>query len=482
MLKLTKLRKIGTSMFMAFCLSSTDVRADDVNMDDGPLINLRMENAPLELVIPAIVQPTNMNVVVDSKVSGKTTLKLKDVPWRQGLDLILKTNELDMREIGNTLVIAPKTTISKNFDQGVTKTYRLSYAKAEKISAIITPLLGKQTAGEINVQIEPRLNALIVSAPVDMFPRIEELLEKVDRPVPQVMIDVKIVEVSSNFNNTLGFDWGWGTGGTAPNAVANPGAGSFLQFTEYARVLDNESQYNSPGQPTGMNLFNFGDFFRTNFFFNAVFSAITQTSESRILSSPRVIAMNGVPSNLKIGRELVFNSGGVEQGTDSREAGTEMQITPQINNQGFIVLEIELTKSTVALNTNGLPTLDSTNVVTTLQVQDGEEILVGGLVEEEESRSVQKIPFLSNLPFLKHIFTKNSYAPKSKEIVILITPKIVKQNIAATDFGELVADSSRIPPTDSMNPRPSQPTPPPMNDIFPGNDFGDDFGDEFGGL
>ncbi|MBW7875795.1 MAG: secretin and TonB N-terminal domain-containing protein [Candidatus Cloacimonetes bacterium] len=471
------LKRIGTGLFMAWCLSTNGLWANDPTGDDGNTINVKYENAPLELVIQSIMAVTKLNVVVDSKVTGRTTLNLKNVPWRQGLDLILRTNELGMRQVGNTLVIAPNAVIAKNFDQGITNTYPLRYAKAEDVQGIITALLGKQTAGEISVQVEKRLNALLVSAPQDMFKRIEELLARVDRPVPQVMIDIKVVEVSSDFTNNLGFDWSWGTGGVA-GGLGTPGQGSVLQYTEYARNLDNADQYSDPAR--GMNLFNFGDFFRSNFFFNAVFTAITQTSESRILSSPRLVAMNGVQANLNISRELTF-AGGVDQQPQSKDAGTIISLTPRINDDGFIVMDIDLEKSTAQLGTNGLPTVDKTKIKSTLQVQDGEEILVGGLVEESETRSTQKIPFLSKLPFIKHLFNKETYSPTSKEIVVLITPKIVKQNIPTSDFGELVAGGTKVPPTQSFNPAP-KPAQPKPNDLNLGNDWADDFGDEFGGL
>jgi type IV pilus assembly protein PilQ len=450
---------------------------------EGPLITMRYEKSPLELVIPAIIAPTKMNVVVDSQVKGTVTLNLKDVPWEQGLDLILKTNELDKRQVGNTLVIARKDTIAKNFDKGLTKTYPLRYAKAQEMQTLLTSLLGKETAGQVSVQVEKRLNALVISTTEDMFKRVEELLDKLDRPVPQVMIDVKIVEVSSDFAKTMGFSWNWGTGEEA-SAGENAGTGNVLQFTEYAKTIQNGDQYDQPSSPTGMGLFDFGDFYRKNMYFNAVFSALVETGESRMLSSPRVIAMNGQKASLTIGREVTY-SGGTDQAPESKDTGTIVNITPQINNDGYIVLEIDLEKSTVQQSAaGGLPTVDKTNVKTTLQVQDGEEILVGGIVEEQETHGVSKIPFLSNLPFIKHLFTRETTSPKSKEIVILITPKIVKQSVATSDFGELVANSgsSEIPNTNSFN---STPTTPAQggggsmgnpNDIFVDDGgFGNDF-------
>jgi type IV pilus assembly protein PilQ len=441
--------------------------------EDGPLITMRYERAPLELVIPAIIAPTKMNVVVDSKVQGTVTLKLDKVPWEQGLDLVLKTNNLDKRQVGNTLVIATKEVITKNFDVGLTKTYPLRYAKAADMAPILTALLGRATAGEISVQVESRLNALVISTTEELFKRVDELLDKLDRPVPQVMIDVKIVEVKSDFSRNMGFSWNWGTGGEAAEGQA--GQGNILAYTEYARALGNGEIYNTPNSATGMEMFSFGDFYRKNLFFNAVFTAVVEVGENRMLSAPRLIAMNGQKATLTIGREVTY-SGGADAAPQSKDTGTIIGITPQINNDGYIVLEIELEKSTVAPGSGSLPTVDKTNVNTTLQVQDGEEILVGGIVEEQESRQEMKIPFLSNLPFIKHLFTRELNTPNSKEIVILITPKIVKQSIATSDFGELVVKpGTGIPATGSFDQQPTTPDPKPAgNDIF-GDDWGNDF-------
>ena len=476
-------RQVMTAVFFAFCACVFLSKAVGEDKGAEPLITLKLERAPLDLVIPAIISPTKLNVVVDSKVSGTTTLKLKNVPWEQALDLILKTNELAMRRVGKTLVIAPKKTIAQNFDQGLTRTFPLRYAKASEVQSLMTALLGKSTAGEFSVQVEQRLNALVISTTEDMFKRVEDLVKKLDRPVPQVMIDVKVVEVSTNFEKQLGFDWSWGANANASRGT--PGTGDVIQVTEFMRRLDNADEYITPGSAAGANAFAFGDFFRSNLFFNAVFTALVDTTDSRILSSPRLIAMNGQEAKLTIGQELTF-SGGTDQQPQSKEAGTIIALTPQINNDGFIVLDITLEKSIAQLGRTGFPTVDKTEIKTILQVQDGEEILVGGIVEERETHAVTKIPFLSNLPFLKHFFTKEQTTPNSKEIVVLITPKIVKQSIATSDFGELVADQGGVPGTSSFDTSFDKPDKDAAaqgeDDPFAGNDFGDGFDDEFSGL
>lgn len=482
------LKTLGRSIFIALGLTIIPLQAEEKNewLKD-PTIDITFNRAPLDLVIKSIVGPMDLNVIVDNKVSGSTSLTLKKVPASQALELILKTNELDMRKFGNTVVIGPKASIGKNFDKGLTRTFYLRYAKAEEVAQMITALLGQATAGETKVHVEKRLNAVVISSTEDMFARIDELLKKLDRPVPQVMIDVKIVEVNTDFERLLGFEWNWGSGGAAaPNEAK--GTGNVLGYTEFMRKLDNSEQYEIPQAASGADLFAFGDFYRNNLFFNAVFNALIKTSDSRVLSSPRMIAMNGQEASLNIEQQFTF-SGGTDQQPTEKAAGTKIKITPQINNDGFIVLSpLSIVKSSAILRDDGFPTVDNTEVNTTLQVQDGEEILIGGLVEETESKVTQKIPFLSNLPFIKHLFTNESTVPKSKEIVILITPKVVKESIATSDFGELVADQGGIPNTNTFDPNFDESNPKSddsnqgSNDPFGGNDFGDGFDDEFGGL
>jgi len=475
------LKKFSMALLMGACFAITPAIAEEAK---GKPIDLKLDRAPLDLALKSIITVSGMNVVVDSTVQGATTLKLKSVPWEQALDLILKTNDLDKRVFGNTMVISTKQKIAKNFDQGLTKTYPLRFATANDVQGMLTNLLGQSTQGEFKVHVETRLNAVVITTTEDMFARVEDLLKKIDRPVPQVMLDVKIVEVSSNVEKNLGFDWNWGTGSEATAGAA--GSGNLWAATEYIKRVPNGGEYTGPNAvQNGADLFAFGDFYRQNYFFNAVFDALERTGDSRILSSPRVIAMNGQAASLNIGQELTF-SGGTDQQPQSKNAGTIINITPQINNDGFIVLQLSVEKSSPQLRADGFPTIDTTKVETKLQVQDGEEILVGGIVEENETRSTNKIPFLSNLPFIKHLFIKEQTNPSSKEIVILITPKIVKQAIPTTDFGELVADGGGVPNTTSFNPKPAEPNKPPKDpvfeDPFAGNDFGDGFDDEFGGL
>ena len=479
--------RIGSAIVIALSLNLVPLQAEEAAEDDIAPFTMVLNRAPLDLVIKSIVGHAKLNVVVDSKVSGSTSITLRKVPWKQALDLVLKTNDLDMRRFGNTLVIAPKKTIAMNFDKGLTQTFYLRYAKAEEVQQMLTSLLGEATAGKFKVHVEKRLNAVVISSTEDMFKRVEDLLKRLDRPVPQVMIDIKIVEVNTDFERLLGFEWNWGSGAAASPSDAK-GTGNVLGYTEFLRTLDNGGAYEVPEQASGADLFSFGDFYRQNLFFNAVFNALIKTSDSRVLSSPRLIAMNGQEAELNIDQQITF-SGGTDQQPSEKSAGTKIKITPQINNDGFIVLSpLSIEKSSPILRDDGFPTIDSTEVKTTLQVQDGEEILIGGMVEESESKVTQKIPFLSNLPFIKHLFTNESNVPKSKEIVILVTPKVVKESIATSDFGELVADQGGIPNTNTFDPNfenknnESNDNAEADNDPFGGNDFGDGFDDEFGGL
>ena len=146
---------------------------------------------------------------------------------------------------------------------------------------MLTSLLGEATAGKFKVHVEKRLNAVVISSTEDMFKRVEDLLKRLDRPVPQVMIDIKIVEVNTDFERLLGFEWNWGSGAAAAPSEAK-GTGNVLGYTEFLRSLDNSEQYVVPEAGKGADLFAFGDFYRQNLFFNAVF-ALIKTSDSRFI-------------------------------------------------------------------------------------------------------------------------------------------------------------------------------------------------------
>ena len=380
------------------------------------------------------------NVVVDPRVRQKMTVNLKDVEPYDAMETIAKLNNLKIKKLvgskgGITYAIAPPDIIEKSFDAAYSKTVQLRYAKAEDMVATITKGLGKDV--NITVDKDARTNSLVLRGTEEVLKRVEDLVRSLDLPVPQVLIDAKVVTVQTTFTKNLGFIWNFGTGKAADGNVTEKtaGSGSIFAITEFQRQLNNGAFYNSPTSPaTGSNLFTFGDFFRQNFFLNSAFAALETSGITRTLSSPRLLAINGAQAQLRIGDKIVF-TGGPSQPPEERDTGTVMDITPRINKDNFITMDINVEQSSARFDRGDFPTITRTNAKTTVQVKDGEEVLVGGLVQENSAPNTIIVPFLGEIPLIKHFFRRKNNQSTSLELVILLTPRVIK--MSAPDAGQV---------------------------------------------
>jgi len=386
-------------------------------------------------VFQAIAREAKINVVFDKDVRGKIAVELKNVPALEALKLIAKINRYNVYEVKglkNTFAVAKQDVIDQFFEKGSYKVFVLRYAKADETQAILSKALGK--SANINVEVDARTNSLVVTGSDEVLQKIGDLIKQLDKSVPQVLIDTKIVQVSSNVSKELGFNWGWGVGDQASGAVeASGGSGGIFGLTEAVRQNYNADYYQEA--PLGAPFFQFGDFFRSNLFVNAAFSALEKHSLTRTLASPRLLAVNGAQAQLRIGDKVIF-SGGPSHPPEERETGIVLDITPRINADNFITMEISVEQSGAKLESTGFPTITQTRAKTTIQVKDGEEVLIAGLVTEDSVHLKERLPFLSDIPIIKHLFTKEVRQPNTKELVLLVTPRVIRQELPGLGHGE----------------------------------------------
>lgn len=409
-------------------------------------VRLRVKEQELATIMNTIAVLTGSNILVDpQEAKRKVTVSLRQVSARKAIDLIAKLNKLEVRYPENDekiVVIARPETLERSFDQGRTKTFRLRYANATKMAGILQKTLSK--AGSISIEVDERTNSLIVSGTESLIKSVDELQSKLDTPVPQVLIDSKIVQVSTDNLRDIGFNWAWGTGFgvDSPNVPMGfdgaGGSGQLFTFTERQRIDPNSQFLQGGNQTPGAAVLQFGDFYRGNTFFDAIFTALERSSITRNLASPRVLAVNGAKAELQIGEEIIF-SGGPSQGPESKDVGILLAVEPRINRDGFITMDVTVEQSSATFRDSDFPTISKINSKTSVQVRDGEEVLVGGLVTEDEDQVNTKIPFLGDIPVLKNLFTRRTRTPRTRELVILLTPRVIKQNLPG--LGEATASA-----------------------------------------
>lgn len=402
-------------------------------------ITLKTKGKDLSTVMSGIAKLTGVNILVEPQAAQrKINVNITSlVPARKAVELIAKLNQLQFKPVdeeGKIFVIAQASIIEDQFEKGLTEPVRLSFAQAAKMQGILQKALSK--SGNVTIEVDDRTNTLIITGTRVLIDAALGLIKKLDKPVPQVLIDSKIVSVSTTVLKDIGFNWDWGTGfnGTGDQQVnGQGGSGPLLTFTERQRIDYNQDFYQ--GGADGAPVMQFGDFFRGNLFFDAVFRALETNSIARSLASPRVLAVNGAEATLDIKDTFAYTPT-AGQDLQRDDAGISLKVTPLINKDGFITMDVEVEQSSVSFE-GSEPLKTETKAVTKVQVRDGEEVLIGGLVTENNTHSEERIPFLSDIPLIKHLFTRKRDNPITQELVILLTPRVIKQ--AVPGVGEVAS-------------------------------------------
>ncbi len=408
----------------------------------GEPISLRLKDADITDVLRTFAELTGLNIVVDPGVSGSVTVELHDVPWDQALDLILKINGLDYVLENNVLRVAPVSKLASekaaqahlSEQQEMTKPLRtvvkpLSYARASEASAIITKdgfLLSQRGS----VIVDKSTNTLIIRDTVDRVDGILKLIAQLDKPVPQVMIEARIVETTRNFSHKLGINWGFSgvmdaqhgndTGLNFPNSInVDGGVNLGLQY-----------EAGGPRSAGGMIGFSFGDILNT---FNLDFMLTAAESDGlvRIVSSPRVLAQNMQKATIRSGLQLpvqtVANNTVTVQYVD---ATLSLDVTPQITAEGTVMLDLKVAKreplqAFLVQNATNAP-ISTRDASTKLLVRDGGTTVIGGIYQVNDQTTNNKVAGLGDIPIIGALFRSKEINKRHDELLIFITPRIVK--------------------------------------------------------
>lgn len=457
-----------------FVLEIREQKVDPSKLTQGPGYNgeklsLNFQSIEVRSLLQVIADFTNFNVVTSDSVNGAVTLRLKDVPWDQALDIILQAKGLGMRKTGNVLWIAPKDEIAAREKQELeskvsiesletlrTQGFQMNYAKAADIAVQLTAGGGGGAGGSGgasrilsargSVIAEPRTNQLFVTDIPSKLEQVQQLISRLDIPVRQVLIEARIVEADDRFGRSIGVrlggsdlrgirggDAGYAVGGT--NRIAFGGSYDAVSGTtlESSATLDtvNTSFVNLPSTGAGgfapaafaVSLFSSA----ANRFLNLEISALEADGRGKIVSSPRVVTADQVKALIEQGTEFPYQTATSSGATalSFRKANLKLEVTPQITPEGNIILDVDVNKDSRGETTAAGIAINTKHVQTQVLVENGGTVVIGGIFEQTEIDDVTKVPLLGDIPVMGNLFKNRSKTANKSELLIFITPRVI---------------------------------------------------------
>jgi type IV pilus assembly protein PilQ len=415
----------------------------------GEILSLKFKDADLRDVILYLSDFAGLNVVFDPEVRGTVTVDLKDTPWDQALDIILKINKMGKTLEGNVLRIAPTAVLTREKEEErrlresqvlagpmVVKTFTLSYSRASDVES----LLGTKMSERGEMIVDDRTNTLIITEVRDRMEILERLINVFDTATPQVSIEARIVEASSTFIRNLGVQWGFRgindpfygnqtslqfpnrslvDGAMIPQGIVTKGVGGPLGG--YGINLP------APAFTTaiGLSMANVLDTFRIDM----ALTALETSGEGRIISSPKVTTQNNQEAEIIQGRQIpVQTVANFTVTTRYVNAALELRATPQITAEGTIIMYIEIRNNAAdfANLVNGIPPITTQSATTTVMVPNGGTTVIGGIYRTEDSITREKVPLLHKIPILGNLFKSFARTKQTRELLIFITPRIIR--------------------------------------------------------
>ena len=440
----------------------------------GEKLSLNFQNVEVRAVLQVIADFTGLNIITSDTVGGNLTLRLKDVPWDQALDIILQAKGLSKRKNGNVVLIAPTDELAakeklaleaqaavSDLEPVRTESFALSYAKAEDIQKLLSNKDQRILSKRGSASIDERTNTIFVQ---DSGGRLEEarrLIQQLDIPVRQVLIEARIVIADDKWGRQLGVRFGtqsafntnnynFGVSGTAVDTV-QPLGNNPVSRGSASLVYPGGQAQNIFAVPTGVGTIPLGaqpDQMNVNLpvagaagslalsilnlgsgnLVNIELSALEADNRGKVVSSPRVITADKKKAIISQGTEIPYLTAAASGATtvSFKPAVLELAVTPRITPDDRIIMDLEVKKDSVGQVFSGIPSVDTKKVNTQVLVDNGDTIVLGGIFEQETRNTTTKVPFLGDLPFVGVLFRKTERIENKTELLIFVTPKIVK--------------------------------------------------------
>jgi type IV pilus assembly protein PilQ len=431
----------------------------------GEKLSLNFQNVEVRAVLQVIADFTGLNIITSDTVGGNLTLRLKDVPWDQALDIILQSKGLDMRKTGNVVWIAPRDELATkeklalearqqiaDLEPTRTESFQLNYQKAEDFRKLLTDKEQRILSRRGSAVVDPRTNTVFVQDTPSKLEEVRRLLRQVDIAVRQVMIEARVVEASDRFSRNLGVRLGFNnlqnantgvTGTTIAGSQVRGTVGGQLNHTgfvtgqiETQSTFDQSLGVNLPA-PTinGVNpgvfsviLFNQG----LTRFLNLEISALQADGRGKVISSPRVITADKVEAVIEQGTEIPYQQATSSGATSIafKKATLSLKVKPQITPDDRVVMNLAVHKDTRGTDTPAGPSIDTKQITTEVLVDNGGTVVIGGIYEQAQSNTTNKIPVLGDLPYVGFLFKQNLKVDDKSELLVFITPRILKESLS----------------------------------------------------
>lgn len=416
----------------------------------GKPISLNFQDIPVRTVLQLIADFNNLNLVTTDSVSGNITLRLDGVPWEQALDIILKVRGLDKRLDNNILLVAPAEEIAAREKQQLesrnqvadlaplyTEYLQINYAKASEVAALLSSESTKLLSSKGAVSVDERTNVLVVKDTADVISNIKRMLDILDIPVKQVVIEARMVTIDDGFDEALGVRWGVtkndGHGNSTSGTIeGNDGSGNNNGGSTITRPgVDDRLNVNLPVTNAAGTLAFQVARLADGTLLDLELSALEKESKAEIIASPRVTTANQKPALIEQGTEIPYvesSSSGATSVT-FKKAVLSLKVTPQITPDNRVILDLTVTQDTkgetVPTGTGDAVSINAQSITTQVLVNNGETLVLGGIYQQTIKSDVSKVPLLGDIPGLGVLFRKTTSENKKRELLIFVTPKIV---------------------------------------------------------
>lgn len=455
----------------------------------GEPLSMEFQDVEIRSVLDILAQFTEMNIVANDSVAGNITLRLINVPWDQALDIILKSKNLGKRENGNVILVAPATELAEqeareleaqqavqSFAPLRTEYIRLSYAKAQDVLTLISQGQGSGssgssgiggTSGIVNrandnntllsdrgtVTVDERTNTLIVKDVAKSIENIRTLIDKIDIPVRQVMIEARIVSATDSFSKEIGVRWGILSNGAANNRSLLVGGSNQtladLKDFDIETTTINGQTVSYPSydisRPDNLNVdlgvtnpaagsIAFGLLSLSDVMLDLELSALQADNRGEVISTPKVLTADKQTAKVSSGTQIPYQEASASGATTTsfREAALSLEATPNITPDGKIGLQLLITNGTPVF-TNGIVAINEDSISTNVTVEDGQTVVLGGIFRNRTNNGVDKVPFLGDLPYIGRAFRRDVRSNNKEELLIFVTPKLINDGISRLD-------------------------------------------------